>query len=85
MSTHWISKYALSSGIFELKDAEITGSGYLSKMEQFPSHYHFYSPKDFHSTREMAVARAREMRTKKVSSLKKQIAKLEKMTFKEGP
>jgi hypothetical protein len=36
---------------------------------------------DWHTTPEAAIARAEEMRTKKIASLKKQIAKLEAMTF----
>jgi hypothetical protein len=37
--------------------------------------------KDWHTTKEAAVARANEMRAKKIDSLRKQIMKLEGMTF----
>lgn len=38
---------------------------------------------EWHRTREEAVARAEQMRAAKIASLKKQIAKLEKLSFGE--
>jgi hypothetical protein len=81
MSVHWITKYALTDGIFELRGAEVTDSGYLSKTERDPWRHHFYSKKEYHISHEKAVARAEEMRVAKIASLKNQIVKFEKMTF----
>ena len=44
----------------------------------------FLLGRDIHKTAEAAVARANGMRTAKIASLKKQIAKLEKLVF-EAP
>ncbi|MGR9107812.1 MAG: hypothetical protein ACU843_12855 [Gammaproteobacteria bacterium] len=77
---YWISKYALTSGIVEVESdppkAEFGNSifpkGYCSS---------FRIGKDAHEKLEEAVKKAEEMRLKKISSLRKQIEKLEKMRF----
>ena len=74
----WVTKYALSSGI-EFVNGEVNhnvSSSMLSYGVRCVAH-----GKDWHRTPEAALARAEEMRTAKIASLKKQIAKLEKMTF----
>lgn len=43
--------------------------------------YYHGEGKEWHRTRESAVAKAEEMRCKKIDSLKKQIEKLEKKRF----
>lgn len=76
----YITKYALSQGIFEV-DGEVSelfpdtfdARGYLG--------YFHGDGKEWHRTRESAIKRAEEMRKKKIASLKKQIEKLEKMKF----
>ena len=40
---------------------------------------------EWHQTREAAVARAEQMRLAKIASLRKQITKLEAMSFEEKP
>lgn len=73
--TAWVTKYALSSGI-------IVADGHIIDDMFF---FGFLSGgvwgNDWHRTPEAAIARAEEMRNKKIESLKEQIAKLEKMTF----
>lgn len=81
MTRHWVTKYALSTGIFILEDAEISEGNYLSKIDIDTRIHHFYSSKDFHDNPEAAATRANEMRIKKIVSLRKQITTLEKMTF----
>lgn len=77
----YLSKYALTKGITEL-DAVIKGdSAYPGR--PFMSFVSFALGKDAHHTREEAVAAAENMRKQKISALKKQIAKLEKMSFDE--
>lgn len=82
MPKYFITKYALSSGIEEIDiPAHPSEDGYLSHTQANPWRQHFYNSNEWHRSEADAVARAEEMRTKKISSLKKQIAKLEKMTF----
>lgn len=76
----WITKYALTTGIFEMT-AEITEHGSAYDMHSsFPTYYHGEG-KEWHKTKESAIARAEEMRQKKIASLKKQIEKLEGIKF----
>lgn len=83
---YFITKYALSTGIFTVSKKDFThtasggiygkrGPGYVSQG--------FYGV-DFHVDMESAIQRANEMRVKKIASLKKQIAKLEKLDFSTG-
>ena len=77
----WITKYALSRGIIEA-DGEFTGFDSVSILNRdlsLPTHW-FYKG-DWHSDKESAIKKAEEMRQKKISSLKKQIKKLEEMRF----
>lgn len=71
----WISKYALSKGIKEC-DMRVVG-GWACSMSG--AYYKLW--RDAHETKEQAISAAEEMRIKKIESIKKQIAKLEKMTF----
>lgn len=78
----WITKYALTQGIFEI-EAEECGMGFpgmIQTKEEHPSHCH-EEGKDWHRSKESAIKRAEEMRQKKISSLKKKLEKLEKMKF----
>lgn len=78
----WITKYALTSGILE-REAEVCtdstisvkGTGYCTVC---------FHGNEWHKSRESAIAKAEEMRKKKIASLKKQIEKLEKMEFKNN-
>lgn len=72
----WITKYALTSGIIEI-NGEITDSGSVFDMgSSHPTYYHGEG-KDWHRTKESAIAKAEEMRKKKIVSLKKQIKKFD--------
>lgn len=76
----WITKYALTIGIIEI-NAEITEDGSAYDMgSSFPAYYHG-EDKEWHRTKESAIARAEEMRQKKIESLKNQIEKLEVLKF----
>jgi hypothetical protein len=71
----WITKYALTSGIFEAEATPMTNcKGGISIKRYLTEHFH---GKDWHLTREEAIIRAKEMQQKKVSSLLKQISKIE--------
>lgn len=76
----WITKYALTTGIFEIT-AEITEDGAAYDMHtSIPTFFHGEG-REWHRTKESAIAKAEEMRKKKIASLKKQIEKLEGMKF----
>lgn len=74
----WITKYALTQGIFEL-DAEIVDKRYASA--DSADGYRIF-------TREYAVSKgealmiAETMRTKRIANLEKQIKRLQKLVFK---
>jgi hypothetical protein len=79
----WVTKYALSSGIFEA-DAEIC-HGISSKMislQRSKDHYtENFDGTDWYMTKTAAIQRAFEMKEAKIKSLEKQIEKLRKMKF----
>lgn len=74
----WVTRYALSKGIFSIV-AQDCGSGMIEEVGVRWTTY--YRGKDWHRTEEKALARAEEMRVKKIKSLEKQITKLQKMKF----
>lgn len=75
----WISKYSLSQGVYEI-EVEDCGDGIVRTKEAFSVFFH-EEGKDWHKTKESALAKAEEMRQRKIESLKKQISKLEKIEF----
>lgn len=76
----WITKYALTRGIL-CKDArECTDADMVETIEEWPGYFHGEG-RDWHRTIESAVAKAEEMRNKKIHSLRKQIKRLENMKF----
>ena len=73
----WVTKYAMSGkGVIPCEDAKSSHVDTMVVVGALCLH-----EDDWHTTPEAAIARAEEMRTKKIASLKKQIAKLEAMTF----
>lgn len=71
----YITKYALFDGISEIDADEKYRRIYVPRWAE-----HILDG-DWHRTLEAAQTRAEEMRQAKIASLKKQIAKLEKMNF----
>lgn len=74
----YITKYALTQGILE-KDAKIVEPGMVVVNDGVASSY--YHGDDWHETLDDAKERAEQMRRKKVESLKKQLARVEALTF----
>lgn len=75
----WITKYALTVGIFE-EEVEYTASaGMVSAYGG--AHEIYYHKPDWHESYLKAKDRAEEMREKKIASLKKQIRKLGALRF----
>lgn len=79
----WLSKYALSSGIKQqmAKEGLIEGK-YVGVCNSF---YLYTLGRDIHLTHADAVKAAETARIKKIESLRKQIAKLEKLTLEVAP
>ena len=76
--TAWVTKYALTLGIKKV-DGRINhkiSSGMLCYGDRETAHGN-----DWHRTEAEAVARAEQMRLKKIESLEKQVAKLKKLSF----
>jgi len=79
----FVTKYALTSGIIEV-DGEVSENHptMLTVREAsgmpYMNHHH---GKDWHSTREDALARAEEMRKAKLISLAKQVKKISNLEF----
>lgn len=72
----WIYKYALTKGVFPM-DAKLVNNKYASGKV---NGYSLFTP-DWAEDRETAERQAELMRDRRIVALKKQIAKLEKLTF----
>jgi hypothetical protein len=80
-STYYLTKYALSKGILEVK-GESTSDGYVRVREEKYRYAPFFRlGRDIVETKEEAIAKANDMRSKKIKSHEKSIAKLKKMMF----
>lgn len=80
----WVTKYALTIGIMEL-DAEATSqSGRLAVRRSRNSYpqYYYGEGKEWHRSKDAAIARANTMRAAKIKSVKKQLERLEALEFK---
>lgn len=82
----WITKYALTQGIFEsdatvCSEADKTGDMIAVHTSGYCDQYFHGNGKDWTETIEEAVKIAEKMRDKKVASLGKQINKLQVMKF----
>lgn len=79
----YITKYALTEGITE-KEVELCQTNFdmvqTKDGMRFNCYYHGEG-KEWHRTWESAVARAEEMRQKKIKSVEKQLEKLKNMKF----
>jgi hypothetical protein len=82
----FITKYALTDGIQEINEA-MHDVGISDRMVSYVIDGAFASQTvcvhkpDWHLTKAEAVERAQAMRVAKIASLRKSIAKLEKLTF----
>ena len=76
----WISKYALSSGITEHECPE-PKNGFVYPGPPFMRSFALKLGSEAHTTREAAIDSAEAMRAKKINALRKQILKLENMSF----
>jgi len=79
--TAFISKYALTTGIKIIAAEACETPGMIADTENRWRSYYHGEGREWHRTREAAVARAEELRVAKIASLKKQITKLENLRF----
>ena len=80
----YVSKYALTGGVSEVEGAIVTGTSgtkYFKPVGQRYTHPLLTVGKDVHETREAAVEAAEFLRARKLASLRKQIAKIESISF----
>ncbi len=78
----WITRYALSEGIFEVEAEKINMMGMIKYPPLTPTIGNCYSHKpDWHETFDDALNQAERMRTRKIASLRAQLEKLEKLGF----
>jgi len=76
----WITKYALSRGIFEMDVRSQSEDGKAVYGKAWDQCFHGQGI-EWCKTKTEAIAIAEGMRQKKIDSMKKQIEKLEKMKF----
>lgn len=81
MTTYWIAKYALSAGIFSVEAEHNAVLDLISYEKNGMRQYAHGLGRNYYDTSAGAKAVAEQMRTAKIASLKKQIAKFEKMKF----
>lgn len=77
----WVTKYALTQGVFEDDAEPSTVSNGLVVLRQRGNLCLHGDGREWHRTRESALRRADAMRKAKIAALKKQIAKLESIDF----
>ncbi|MEE9597946.1 MAG: hypothetical protein V3V96_14330 [Acidiferrobacterales bacterium] len=86
MTTIYVTKWALTEGIKEVRGCRtdvptmtrvVSGKGACYD-------YHVHKP-HWHVTYNEAVAQACKMQTKKIASLRKQLARLKTLTFEDSP
>ncbi len=80
----YVTKYALTKGIQRYGRAtwKVESMIRVDIKDQFFGRY--FDKPDWHTTYAEAVARAEQMRVDKLNSLRKQLAKLEALTFPES-
>lgn len=74
----YVTKYALTKGI-TIADGDTSTAH--PDMFRGKGVWEFYHGDDWHETEQAAKDRAEAMRVKKIASLKKQLARLEKLKF----
>lgn len=79
---YYLTKYALTKGIIEVKEEEEVGTRFDGKTVKLKGYFDFfYLGKDLFNSHDEAKKVAEQMCVKKIESVKKQLKKLEKMTF----
>lgn len=77
----WVTKYALTRGLFEM-NAEIIdrGAKHVYAKGKGPSGGHIFT-REWTKTREEAIEKAEKMKKARITSLKRAITKMQAKTF----
>jgi hypothetical protein len=78
----WITKYALTKGIYEIRAIAYDDTPGMVKQTDPKIIWGFFHKPDWHESKGEAITRAETMRQAKIKSLHKQIKKLEALEFK---
>jgi hypothetical protein len=76
----WITKYALTIGIYEIEARETSSPGMVGDANDPLSMFHGEG-KEWHKSKEDAIQRAEIMKNKKIESLEKQLEKIKNIIF----
>lgn len=76
----WITKYALSEGLYEA-EVTISSGGMAREQLQYGCRYYHVEGRDWHKTREAALQRCEVMRQAKLKSLDKTRKRIEALRF----
>lgn len=77
--TAWITKYALTTGVYSMEVQTYEDNPNMVRAANGA----FFHGDDWHRDKASAIAKAESMRVKKIAALKKQIARLENLSFGE--
>ena len=80
MNTFYITKYALTSGIFSI-ETDDSDDGMIRDTRNTYLNYFHGEGEEWHRTVEGAISKASQMKADRIASLKKSLAKTEKTTF----
>lgn len=79
----WITKYALTVGILVRESKQDPDGSSVVVLDQLaPNGWVMFFGKDWHTSESAAIECASQMREDKIASLKKQIQKLDKLSFR---
>lgn len=81
MAKVYVTKYAISRGIEEIEREIYEVRDYDYSYIKYNFHTFLYIGKDAFLDKSEAIKKAEEMKKRKIAYLRKQIEKLEKMTF----
>jgi len=73
----WITKYALTTGIYEVECEMCLGTS----INMIKTDYSFFHAGEWRESKEIAIAKAYEMKIKKLQSLDNQMKKISSLEF----
>jgi len=80
--TVYVTKYAPTYGIIKREVIKKDGDCVIVRWPGWLNNEGCFCGDDWHKSEKAALARAEEMRSRKIASLRRQITKLEKLEFK---
>lgn len=78
----WVTKYALSTGIFSADARQVSPTMVAYKHGGFSADSYAHG-NDWHLSEEKAIARAEEMRKKRVASMEKSLKTIKALDFSQ--